>query len=299
MVERAGNWRLDVSISCPSLNNHVNLGKCLNLPGPQVVYLGMGKDICPTYHLRLLTTMKLNNTCESHLWNVECHIKFVIIVMVDIISPTMPDITGYLVPTCSRCFRNIPLAKRYSLGALRGQAGILWEPVEKWWLITENRNVRNLWAAHLQSEFILPIQPARFSLKAVTLQHVRKEKKKRVLQTQISNQNPQTCTKIAKAMRMAKLLSGGLRCSLCLEWGCGLERPPVSVWPEEGRVGRGESGGQGGAWLPLLPAWKSSGPGAQVKRMYSAFLHAAVNRRVSQPPDAEFSPRSWFWDSIQ
>lgn len=297
MVERAGNWRLDVSISCPSLNNHVNLGKCLNLPGPQVVYLGMGKDICPTYHLRLLTTMKLNNTCESHLWNVECHIKFVIIVTVDIISPTMPDITGYLVPTCSRCFRNIPLAKCYSLGALRSQAGILWEPVEKWWLITENRNVRNLWAAHLQSEFILPIQPARFSLKAVTLQHVRKEKRKRVLQTQISIQNPQTCTKRAKAMRMAKLLSWGSSMQFVFGVGVWLRKTSCLCLARRREGGEGRQGAREGPGCPFSRG--GLGLGHKLRECVLPSYTLQSTGRVSQPPDAEFGPWSWFWDSTQ
>lgn len=158
MVKRAGNWRLDVSLSCPPLNNHVNLGECLNLSGPQIVYLGMGENICPTYRSRSRVTMKLNNTCESHLWNVERSIKFVIIVTVDIRRLTMPGLSGCLVTTCLRCFSNIPTAKSYALGARCGRAGTSREPVEKWWL-------RDLWAVHLQPEFILSTRPASFSLK--------------------------------------------------------------------------------------------------------------------------------------
>lgn len=165
IVEGPPDWGLDVSISCSPPNNHMNLGKCLNLSGPQVVYPGTLKNICLTYHLGLLMTMKLNTICESHLWNVECYIKFVIIVRVDIIiSLTMPDITRSLVTTCFCCFSNIPIAKSCSFGALWVQAGTLCEPVEKWWLISEKRNVRNLWAAHLQPEFIIPTQLVRFSL---------------------------------------------------------------------------------------------------------------------------------------
>lgn len=166
MIERAPDSGLDVSVLCSPLNNHLNLGKCLNLSRPQVVYPGTVKNICPTYHLGLLMTMKLNTICESHLWNVECYIKFVIIVRVDIIiSLPMPDITWYLVTTCFCCFSNIPIAKHSSFGALWVQAGTLCEPVEKWWLISKERNVRNLWAAHLQPKFIIHTQLVRSSLK--------------------------------------------------------------------------------------------------------------------------------------
>lgn len=175
MVERAPNSGLEISISC-TLNKHINLGKRLNLSRPQVVYPGTGQNICPTFLLGLLMTMRWNNMCESHLWNVECSIKCIIIVIIDIISLTMPEITGYLVTTCFCCFSNIPIAKSYSFAALGVHTGTLCKPVEKWWLITEKRNVRNLGAAHLHPEFIVPTQLARPLSEAMTLmcQHVTK-----------------------------------------------------------------------------------------------------------------------------
>jgi hypothetical protein len=45
---------------------------------------------------------------------------------------------------------------------------MLYEPVEKRWLITKKRNVRNLWAAHLQPRFITPTNWPD-SLKAVSM----------------------------------------------------------------------------------------------------------------------------------
>lgn len=178
-MERTPDLGIEFSFSCFPLNNHMNLDKHPNLSGPQVVYLGTVKNICPTYHLGLLMTMKLNTICKSHLWNVECYIKFVISVRADIISSlTMPDITQYLVTTCFCCFSNIPIAKSCSFGALWVQAGTLCESVEKWWLISEKRNVRNLWVAHLQLEFIVLLQLVRFSLKLWSL-HVNMSEQKR------------------------------------------------------------------------------------------------------------------------
>ena len=79
----------------------------------------------------------------------------------DIISLIMPDTTGYLVTTCFCCFSNIPIANSYSFGALWVQAGMLYEPVEKRWLITEKRNASNLGAAHLHPGFMIPTQLVR------------------------------------------------------------------------------------------------------------------------------------------
>lgn len=138
----------------------------LTWPRPQVVYPGTEKNICPTHHLGLLMTMQLNTICESHLWNVECYINLLLLLeRVLLLAFTVPDITRHLVTTCFCCFSNIPRAKSCSVGALWVQAGTVCEAVEKWCLISEKRNVRNLWAAHLQPPFIVPTQWVRFSLK--------------------------------------------------------------------------------------------------------------------------------------